>query len=361
MGDSFEAELLNRHSPHQETLHNRYSIYKLIKASIYRALEKKLIKVTVYGSLPLRTFLNDGDIDITVITTPEDSLFSKFLLQKIKVQLLEDFEISDVQEISADVPLLKFKVFGISIDISINQIGGVRTLIFLEEICRLFPKHLMKKSIILCKIWGTHYSRVIGSMHGLLGTYALEVLVVFILNKFPEVRKSPMQVFAMLIQFFSQFDWENNIITCCGVVSCCENAENLEKTGQGNKKLPLSYEKIACMRKELACGWTTWGNKFVNVSDPAFPGNNLGKSINFTTFPRIKFSFQVAGEVLRSQGVEALFQHYHPQVSIVQTFRMPEYVEFTNIPISLFANIRKLKKALFCCLAVMDPSFPQNY
>ena len=150
MVDSLEANLLEKYSPHQESLHNRYSIYKLLKACIYRALEKKLIKVTIYGSLPLRTFLIEGDIDITVITTPEETNF-QYLLQKIKYQLLKEFEISNIQEIFAEVPLIKFKVFNLSIDISINQIGGVRTLIFLEEICRLFPKHLMKKSIILCK------------------------------------------------------------------------------------------------------------------------------------------------------------------------------------------------------------------
>ena len=152
MGDRLERLLIEKYSPHKAALHNRYYIYKLLKSSIYRALEKKLVKVTVYGSLPLRTFLSEGDIDITVITTPEDSNTALCLLSKIQVQLSSEFDISDVQEIDAEIPLLKFKIAGLHIDISINQIGGVRTLIFLEEICRLFPKHLMKKSIILCKV-----------------------------------------------------------------------------------------------------------------------------------------------------------------------------------------------------------------
>ena len=362
MGDTFESSLLTKYSPHQETLHNRYYIYKLIKAAIYRALEKRLIKVTVYGSLPLRTFLTEGDIDITVITTPEDFDIPAYFLQKIKLQLIKELPITNTQEICAEVAILKFKVFDLSIDISINQIGGVRTLIFLEEICRLYPKHLLKKSIILCKAWGTHYSRVLGSMHGLLATYALEVLVVFIINTFPEVRTSPMQVFMMLIQYFSEFDWENNIVTCCGIIGCNITHQEFEMASQKGRRMQLGYEKIESLRKELRCPSTYWVNKFVNISDPMFPGNNLGKSISFATFPRIKFGFQVAGELLRKEGVEALFQHYHPQIAMIQTIKEEQERQANDlVPISFFANIRKLKEALFCCLAVMDPSFPQNY
>jgi DNA polymerase sigma len=166
MGDSLESLLLSKYSPNQSSLHSRYYIYKLIKSSIYRALERKLIKVTVYGSLPLRTFLPEGDIDITVITSPEDLPNLPFFLQKIKSQLSLDFEVSNLQEIAAEVPLLKFTVFSTSVDISMNQIGGVRTLIFFEEVCRLFPKHLLKKSFIICKAWGIYFSRILGSANG---------------------------------------------------------------------------------------------------------------------------------------------------------------------------------------------------
>jgi hypothetical protein len=361
MGDRLERVLLRKYCPHQETLHNRYYLYKLLKGSIYRALEKKLIKVTVYGSLPLRTFLPEGDIDITVITSPEDSCNPYLILSKIKFQFLQEFEIKSVQEISAEVPLLKFKVFEINVDVSINQIGGVRTLIFLEEICRLFPKHLMKKSIILSKAWGTYYSRIMGAINGLLTTYALEVLIVFILNTFPESRTTPLQVLAFLIDYFSGFDWENNIITCCGVLPYSKLYNEAEFMSQNSSKLPVSYNKLVCLRNELGCIDKPWIQRYVNIADPVFPGNNLGKSISINTFPRFKFCFQAANEILKSKGVEALFETYDPQSYITTSVKDIEEDKTNQIPISFFANIRKLKEALFSCLAVMNPSFPQNY
>ena len=47
---------------------------------------------------------------------------------------------------------------------------------------------------------------MLGSINGLLSTYALEILVVFIINSFPEARTTPIQVFSLLIQYLSEFD-----------------------------------------------------------------------------------------------------------------------------------------------------------
>ena len=357
MGD--ESQLLCQYSPHQESLHNRYFIYKLLKSSIYRALEKKLIKVTVYGSLPLRTFLQEGDIDITVITTPEEYLCNELMLNKIKSQLLQEFEIRNIQEIQAEVPILKVQVFNINVDISINQIGGVRSLIFLEEISRLFPKHLLKKSILITKAWGTYFSRILGSQVGLLGTYALEVLIVFILNTVPSCRTNTLQVLKTLIEYFSEFDWENWIVTCVGVVPVQKWRDfNEEECGE---KLQLSGEKVKKLRSELRCGRTDWTHKFVNVADPVLIGNNLGKRVSFQGFQRIKLSFKVAAELIKEFGVERLFKKIEPQVGIECKVVEDGGGEKSGVAISYFANIRKLKEALYSCLAVMDPSFPQNY
>lgn len=357
MGD--ESQLLSQYSPHQESLHSRYFIYKLLKSSIYRALEKKLIKVTVYGSLPLRTFLQEGDIDITVITTPEEYLCCELILNKIKTQLLQEFEIRNIHEIQAEVPILKVQVFNINVDISINQIGGVRSLIFLEEISRLFPKHLLKKSILIIKAWGTYFSRILGSQVGLLGTYALEVLIVFILNTVPTCRTNSLQVLKTLIEYFSEFDWENCVVTCVGVVSAQKWRDfNEEECGE---KLQLSGEKVKKLRNELRCGRTEWTQKFINIADPVLIGNNLGKRVSFQGFERIRLSFKVAAELVKEFGVERLFKKIEPQVGIEWKVVEDARGEKNGVPISYFANIRKLKEALYSCLAVMDPSFPQNY
>jgi predicted nucleotidyltransferase len=356
MGD--DDLVLMKFSPNKESLHQRYMVYKLLKSSIYRALEKKLIKVTVYGSLPLRTFLEEGDIDITVITTPEDAVFPEVVLEKVKGQLLKDFEISKLDLVMCEVPLLKLQVFFINIDISINQIGGVRSLIFLEDISRLYPKHLLKKSIVICKAWGTYYSRILGSQMGLLGSYALEVLIVFIINSFPECRSSPLEVLKTLLQYFSEFDWENWIVTCIGVIPRLKwTGDECELTG----RLPLSAEKLKIFRDELKSTQTSWVHRFVNIADPVFPGNNLGKRIELAQFLRMKQCFKVASDIVREFGVLRLFCKYRPQVAVENLPVLDLNKEKNGTAVSFFANGKKLRSALESCLAVMDPSFPQNY
>ncbi|PRQ57035.1 hypothetical protein RchiOBHm_Chr1g0343851 [Rosa chinensis] len=67
------------------------------------------------------------------------------------------------------------------VDISFNQLGGLCTLCFLEQVDRLIGKHhLFKRSIILIKAWCYCESRILGAHHGLISTYGLVTLVLFI-------------------------------------------------------------------------------------------------------------------------------------------------------------------------------------
>ncbi|KAE8733284.1 hypothetical protein F3Y22_tig00001349pilonHSYRG00026 [Hibiscus syriacus] len=75
-------------------------------------------QVFAFGSVPLKTYLPDGDIDFM------------------------------------EVKIIKCLVENIVVDISFNQLGGLCTLCFLEEIDVLINQnHLFKRSIILIKAW----------------------------------------------------------------------------------------------------------------------------------------------------------------------------------------------------------------
>jgi hypothetical protein len=54
--------------------------------------------------------------------------------------------------------------------------------------------NLFKRSIILVKAWCYYESRVLGAHHGLISTYALETLVLYIFNLFHASLHSPLQV-----------------------------------------------------------------------------------------------------------------------------------------------------------------------
>lgn len=58
--------------------------------------------------------------------------------------------------------------------------------------------HLFKKSIILIKAWCYYESRILGAPHGLISTYALETLVLYIINLFHSSLHGPLEVFPFL-------------------------------------------------------------------------------------------------------------------------------------------------------------------
>jgi hypothetical protein len=140
----------------------------------------------------------------------------------------------------AQVKLLKCLIDNIVVDISYAQIGGLCTLNFLEEIDRRVGKdHLFKRSIILVsgapagrargaaagalrapgiaagsscrprigahadgrcplplqvKAWCYYESRLLGAHHGLISTYALETLVLYIFNVYHTTLNSALEV-----------------------------------------------------------------------------------------------------------------------------------------------------------------------
>lgn len=122
------------------------------------------------------------------------------------------------------VKIIKCLVENFVVDISFNQIGGLGTLCFIEEVIRsdwsshhhyftfnLFAEisdkifvfqvdnlinqnHLLKRSIILIKSWCFYESRILGSYHGLLSTYALETLVIYVFHVYSSTFAGPLEV-----------------------------------------------------------------------------------------------------------------------------------------------------------------------
>ncbi len=79
--------------------------------------------------------------------------------------------------------------------------------------------HLFKRSIILMKAWCYYESRILGSHHGLLSTYALTILIMYIFNVYYDELESPLEVLYYVLQYFCKFDWDNYAISIDGPVS----------------------------------------------------------------------------------------------------------------------------------------------
>lgn len=96
-------------------------------------------EVFVFGSVPLKTYLPDGDIDLTVLSheSVEDDLVQAVC------NLLEsgedhEYQVKDIQQIRAQVRVVKCTVKNIAVDISFNQMAGLYALRFLEQVNIIF-------------------------------------------------------------------------------------------------------------------------------------------------------------------------------------------------------------------------------
>jgi len=119
------------------------------------------------GSFPLRTFLPEGDIDLSIFLNKdcEDAILQFDLLHELKVvfEKMQLDECSGIKQVCyvnlADVKVLKVNARGINVDVTFRQYGGSLSLQFLEYINLIFDSRLetqlmfFKMCIILCKAY----------------------------------------------------------------------------------------------------------------------------------------------------------------------------------------------------------------
>ncbi|KAI3676371.1 hypothetical protein L1987_85977 [Smallanthus sonchifolius] len=278
------------------------------------------VEVVPYGSVPLKTYLPDGDIDLTVLSTPnlDDLLPSDVLrvLQDEEKNGNAEFELKDTQFIDAEVKLVKCLVQDIVIDISFNQLGGLCTLCFLEHVDRLAGKdHLFKRSIILIKAWCYYESRILGAHHGLISTYALETLVLYIFHVFHASLNGPLEVLYRFLDYYAKFDWDNYCISLDGPV-CKSSLSSLAVEtldNQGTDVLLGAEFRKNCMDMFIApskgaeTDLRTFNLKNLNIIDPLKENNNLGRSVHKGNYFRIRSAFRYGarrlGNILQQPNI----------------------------------------------------------
>ncbi|KAH8488806.1 hypothetical protein H0E87_024439 [Populus deltoides] len=245
-------------------------------------------EVFTFGSVPLKTYLPDGDIDLTAFSKNPNLKDTwahqvRDMLENEEKNENAEFRVKEVQHIQAEVKIIKCLVENIVVDISFNQLGGLCTLCFLEEVDNLINQnHLFKRSIILIKAWCYYESRILGAHHGLISTYALETLVLY-----------------RFLEFFSKFDWNNFCVSLWGPVPISSlpdvTAEPPRKDGGELLLSKLFLEACSAVYAVLPAGQDNQGQPFLskhfNVIDPLRINNNLGRSVSKGNFFRIRSAF----------------------------------------------------------------------
>lgn len=138
---------------------------------------------------------------------------------------------------------------------------------WLWQVDQLIGKnHLFKRSVVLIKAWCFYESRILGAHSGLISTYALETLIVHIINLYHSTLCSPLavspcypilfklqlfgymltnwyctngsflnfaavqQVLYKFLAYYSKFDWENYCVAINGVMLISDLPEVVGKT-----------------------------------------------------------------------------------------------------------------------------------
>ncbi|KAF8673716.1 hypothetical protein HU200_048466 [Digitaria exilis] len=296
------AELIARIQPNVDSEGRRLSVYHYVQRLIMNCFS---CQVFTFGSVPLKAYLPDGDIDVTVFSNSEElkeiwaNLVRDALEREEKSENAE-FHVKEVQYIQAEVKIIKCLVENIAVDISFNQVGGLCTLCFLEEIDNLISRnHLFKRSIILIKAWCFYESRILGAHHGLISTYALETLILYIFHIYNSSFTGPLEVLYRFLEFFSNFDWEKFCLSLRGPVpisSLPDMTAESPRMDSGELLLSNSFlDTCSSVYGVVPCTQENQGQPFVskhfNVIDPLRTNNNLGRSVSKGNFFRIRSAF----------------------------------------------------------------------
>lgn len=224
-------------------------------------------------------------------------------------------QISDVNIILADVKLIKCKFDSLSFDISVNNFVGLCKLIFIHYLeTNSFNQVLFKRSLFLIKTWCYYEGSILGSNVGLLASYALEILIIYMFNNYSDKFTNEIGALFTFFKMMNETDWDKSIITifgCLNIDTFYEklkifdfNLESLLKEMQENNTYPIdfdasvklakTFEKFADMDKiqNFFSNKKAITTKYINIIDPMFQTNNLGKSVNFHNFSKIKKVFE---------------------------------------------------------------------
>jgi hypothetical protein len=171
--------------------------------------------------------------------------------------------------------------------------------------------YFYKRTLLLIKSWCYYEGNILGSNIGLLGSYALEVLVIYMFNNYKGKFNSELEAFFTFFNMISKINWENQIVTIYGIYDITTlskyelNLENLLSSIEQDKEQKIIYSEISEFVKQferfndiekvqifnINTKTIVLGKYNMYIIDPIYNTNNLGKSVNFHNSSRIKELF----------------------------------------------------------------------
>ena len=230
--------------------------FSIVKGIIINILNKKFpyynTFILPYGSFPMKAYLKNADIDITIFLQSKEE---KNIIMELPIDLInsmiilikEEFEqynkksafelFSEIKIIIADIRLLKCKIGNISLDISVNNFSGIYKVVLIDYIEKQFKNEfdklnlfndtlfnenkiqIFRRTLILIKSWCFFEGNLMGSNIGLMASYALEILVIYVFNLYYNDIFNEFDGFEKFFEVMDKFDWEKSVISLFGIFS----------------------------------------------------------------------------------------------------------------------------------------------
>ena len=242
--------------PNKERENERNINLSIVKDIIIKIFNQNLPDYTTYiypyGSFPIKTYLKNADIDITIFfeSKSEKKILIELpidLINKAIILIKDEFErynkassfilFSEIKIIMADIRLLKCKIGSINLDISINNFSGLYKIILIDYVEKQFKSqfnknnlfsdnsytdnklNIFRRTLLLVKGWCLFEGNLMGSNIGQMASYTLEILVMYVFNLHYEYIYNELDGFEKFFEFMEKVEWEKNIISLFGIMS----------------------------------------------------------------------------------------------------------------------------------------------
>lgn len=282
-------------------------------------------------------------------------------------------QITEVTHIPAKVKIVKFKFEQLPFDLSINNFVGLYKLFlmnFLET--NYFNYEIFKRTLILIKTWAYYEGNILGSNVGLMASYALEVLVIYMFNFYSDKFTNEIQAIMFFFQLIGQVNWDTHIVTIFGMIEIekfnesVKNGvsdlntlmkEEIEKNTKDNINSKIKIDKLTQFLKSFENSPLFDKSNYDNlpffdksnfdnrhyrcafIIDPIFHTNNLGKSVSAHNLSKIEHLFSYVSQEV--QYVNSLKKQFSicPYNYLSFMIKMFTKIIINNNPKIFYANM----------------------
>lgn len=287
------GEVIRLVQPNTQSEAHRSSVMALVETLIRKTLGAKIFP---YGSFALKTYLPDSDINVCAFFTHNHQ---KTWYQRAMKALSRDdsscgikhrFPIHGAEFVSTtdSGKVIRAQVADYTFQICANVPHVLSSCALFEEVDRLVGKnHLFKRAILLTKAWSAYDAKVLDAPQGLLSSYVIRSMVLFIFNAYHMQIDNPLQALILLFQYLVHFDWDAHAFGLFGPIQLSSLPAYESVVGEVcawpyNSKPLISktlLSRYAADPVSMPPMENTFAGRTFNVIDPRNPVQNLGASL----------------------------------------------------------------------------------